>query len=1021
MNKRDQWESLMELAISCHEQGLYKEGIEKAQAALRLEEYIPPTDLAQILNNLASLYDSLGRYEEAEPLYVRALGINEQQLGRDHPVVAINSHNLASLYNSLRRYKEAEPLHVRALAINEQQLGRDHPVVAINLHNLASLYNSLGRYEEAEHFYLRSLEIDKHKLGSSDISVATSLNNLALSYESLGRYVEAERLLLKALAIREQQLGSSDISVANSLNNLALLYESLGRYGESESIYIRALGIYEQQLGKNCPDMVNSLNGLAGLYQSIGRYGEAERCLLRALEITEKQLGRNDLSLATSLNNLASLYDSLRRYEEAERLLLRALEIQEQQLGKDHGDVATSLNNLASLYDSLGRYGESERFYIKALKIDEQRLGSNHPSVAISLNNLASLYDSLGRYEEAKSYFVRALKIKKHQLGINHPSVANSLNNLAGVYYMQRQYGKALEYFHAALTCYYNHLRHEFTYIREQDHQHYLTNIKFTLELLLSFVYTHFKNDRAAIDIIFCAIVLTKALSATATATRNALLHSDRYPHLQPKINQIRNLIAQNNHLDYNDEDRKLREKNLDQIRVIDFEIAQAAPEIMLPDALTIDQKEIALQLPQNSTLIEFIRFDLYNLENDSWGDACYLAFIFHQSHPESIQMVDLGSTKDIDKLVKSFRPAIIADFKQLTTALPKPATIPLSTPIPIPLQPKIDVLEEIQEKLIAPLVPHLITSHIVIAPDGDLCHLPFHFLLPDRIVTYLTTGRDLLHTPSPKPPNRSIVVADPDFQQLPINPPGNSSIANASVQSATIQDLKFDPLPNFGILGKAIAYRLNAQAYYQAAATKAAITNSPCPQILSILTHGFALDATDNETDPMARSGLALSGADLDRSNLLLANEIATLDLHSNDLTILVACETALGEIKPGEGVYGLRRAFSIAGAKTTIATLWNIPVLASVILVEKFFDNLQIHKMGKGAALLEAQKYLRTRSQDELKQTQSGLDALDELKAAKYDLEGVTYPFAHPYFWAAWICLGETGAMESQLLELD
>jgi CHAT domain-containing protein len=433
---------------------------------------------------------------------------------------------------------------------------------------------------------------------------------------------------------------------------------------------------------------------------------------------------------------------------------------------------------------------------------------------------------------------------------------------------------------------------------------------------------------------------------------------------------------------------------------------------MMLPDSSTIDRQAIALKLPSDSILIEFIRFDLYDFEHKSWGDARYLAFILPKSQPDEIQMVDLGASKEIDDLVKLCRGAIIKDFPN--TAKPKiialkPLQIDLGANAAIDLQNS--AISQLRERLIAPLLAYLHSQHLIIAPDGDLCHLPFNILLPDKIVTYLTTGRDLLRTPSTKPASTSLVIADPDFDNA-ANPAPVSPIASQQLQTAGIKDLSFTPLSGFGILGRSIARKLNAQAYYQQAATKNAIVGSKCPHILSILTHGFAHPATDSETDPMARSGLAFSGANLDTNNLLLANEIATLDLHSNDLTILVACETALGEIQPGEGVYGLRRAFSIAGAKTTIATLWAIPVLASVILVERFFDNLQ--KMGKGAALIEAQTYLRTRTQDDLRASRSGRDALDELKEKNYDLNGVECPFTHPFFWAAWICQGETGQME-------
>ena len=91
--------------------------------------------------------------------YRRSLEIREKQLGRDHPDVATSLNNLAALYQAMGRYAEAEPLYRRSLAIREKQLGPDHPDVATSLNNLAALYQAMGRYAEAEPLYRRSLEI----------------------------------------------------------------------------------------------------------------------------------------------------------------------------------------------------------------------------------------------------------------------------------------------------------------------------------------------------------------------------------------------------------------------------------------------------------------------------------------------------------------------------------------------------------------------------------------------------------------------------------------------------------------------------------------------------------------------------------------------------------------------------------------------------------------------------------------------------------------------------------------------
>jgi tetratricopeptide (TPR) repeat protein len=210
-------------------------------------------DVAIRLSRLANLYYDQGRYSDAEPLYLRALAIREQQLGANHPATANSLNNLANLYESIGRYSDTEPLLIRALAIREQQLGANHPAVANSLNNLANLYQSIGRYSDTEPLYLRALEIREQQFGANHPGTNTSLNNLAGLYELVGRYSNAEALYVRALAISKQQLGANHPSTAISLNNLAELYRSIHRYSNAEPLYIRAISILEQQLGVDHP------------------------------------------------------------------------------------------------------------------------------------------------------------------------------------------------------------------------------------------------------------------------------------------------------------------------------------------------------------------------------------------------------------------------------------------------------------------------------------------------------------------------------------------------------------------------------------------------------------------------------------------------------------------------------------------------------------------------------------------------------------------------------------------------
>ncbi|MGB3422128.1 MAG: tetratricopeptide repeat protein [Dolichospermum sp.] len=225
--------------------------------------------LATSLNNLAELYESQGRYNDAEPLYLQSLDIRKCQLGNDHLDVAQSLNNLAVLYESQGRYNDAEPLYLQSLDIRKHQLGNDHPDVAQSLNNLAVLYESQGRFNDAEPLYLQSLDIYKRQLGNDHPNVAQSLNNLAVLYESQGRYNDAEPLYLLSLDIRKRQLGNDHPAVAQSLNNLALLYKSQGKYNEAEPLYLDALAMFERVLGTNHPNTITVRDNLRRLQQQI--------------------------------------------------------------------------------------------------------------------------------------------------------------------------------------------------------------------------------------------------------------------------------------------------------------------------------------------------------------------------------------------------------------------------------------------------------------------------------------------------------------------------------------------------------------------------------------------------------------------------------------------------------------------------------------------------------------------------------------------------------------------------------
>jgi tetratricopeptide (TPR) repeat protein len=316
------------------------------------------------------------------------------------------------LFHAKAAYARAEPLYRRALAIDEASLGKDHPIVASRLNNLAALLRTTNRLGEAEPLYRRALAIDEASLGKDHPTVASILNNLALLLRATNRLGEAEPLFRRALAIDEANYGTDHPAVATRLNNLAALLRDTNRLGEAEPLYRRALALGEASLGRDHPNVASLLNNLALLLHDTNRLGEAEPLLRRALAIDEVSFGKDHPTVATDLNNLAGLLRATNRLGEAEPLLRRALATVEATLGADHPDVTPKIAWLAEVVQATGRLGEAEPLKRRVLAIFlafERTTGYAHPNRDVAIKNYVGLLEAMGKSEPEIAAIIAAL------------------------------------------------------------------------------------------------------------------------------------------------------------------------------------------------------------------------------------------------------------------------------------------------------------------------------------------------------------------------------------------------------------------------------------------------------------------------------------------------------------------------------------------------------------------------------------------------------------------------------------
>ncbi|UKP01125.1 CHAT domain-containing protein [Nostoc sp. UHCC 0870] len=1042
-------------------------------------------DIASSLNNLGKVYDAQGRYQEAEINFSKALEILQKILGTEHPYIASILSNIAGVYQDQGNYIAAEQKFLEVLSMNKRLLSDEHPEVANSLDNLSEVYLIQGKYLAAEQKYQEAYSLRKRFFPEEHPDIAESLSNLGVVFTYQGRYQEAEKQYLEALPMLEKLVGEEHRSIAKILNNLAGLYEEQGKYSQAEQKYLKVLDIQKNLLGTEHPDIADTLNQIAALYRRQGRYSESEQLHLECLGMRKRLLGERHPSVAASLNNLAVLYDDLTQYKQSESLLLEALEVVKSVFGNEHPHVASSMNNLAVVYDFLGRYQEAEKLHLQTLQLRKLLLGEEHIGIATSLNNLGELYFSLGRYQEAEQKYLETLAMRQRLLGESHPDVAFSLNNLATLLAATNRPEESLLCRVRASKINDLMIRNIFAFSSESDRLSFLDKIRNDFDLFVSLVCNHLADSEDAKLTVFLFVLKRKGLTASALAAQNAAFYNGRYPQLTEKFHQLRDLSNQIIHLTFaipDTDDLATNQENLRQLQSrhnnLQKQVAAQVPEIQLSEQLfdlqaMSDDKTLcvyAAALPLNSILVEFVRFEVFDFQaipaqgETQWHPARYLAFIFTAGKADAVQMIDLGIATDIDRLIQAFRLQA-SDYTLPTLAWGKASQAPKLRVKSYNPTPAIELSQALFEP-IRDLVKD--GKHLIIAPDGNLNLVPFQvlpidatgsrLLMDEYTISYLGVGREILRSKVQLPTDSisaPLIIADPDFD---LSGTGDWGLgtgdwennARLDVRSFQLHDHFTEtgllPAPGTRFLGESVAKKLpDAKLYLGAEALETRLTNSNCPRIMLIATHGlFQSDfepqpvtkrrnllsmerlRTTKVENPMLRSGLALAGANTwlaggtlplaAGKGFVFAQDIANLDLSANELTVLSACDTARGDIKIGEGVFGLRRAFAVAGAKTLVMSLWSVPDKVTSLLMERFFDNLQ-YGMGRSEALHSAQHYIRKITVKQLRESALGLEVLKELLAVKelsangkIDCQEDDTPLEHPFYWGAWICQGNT-----------
>jgi CHAT domain-containing protein/Tfp pilus assembly protein PilF len=993
---------------------LLERGLAIREAAFGPDHVLVASALLKLGGLLITLHDDAG----AKVLLERAQRIRETVYGADHPDTVRTLVNLAILYQETGDYTAARQRYERALVLCEKM----RPADLLTLHVLTGVAVVLselgGDFAGSARLNERLLALTERAYGPTDPRLRTPLENLAMDRRDLGDYDAAKALAERSLTIAERALGPKHSEVARSLHTLATILAGMGEYSEAMRLFERATRINEEAMRPSDPERARASWFIRDLLPLSG-YGSDDMDLFeQVLAIREGNGGLGNPRTAESLSNLAAVLSSEEDYRRKRPLFERALEAQEKFLGPDHPEVAASATNLGHVLSRIGEDEAAKPLYERALSIWEKSLDADHPKVATALVNLARFNVSTGNYDDARPLLARALAIQEKSLGPEHPDVAVTL---IGGAELAAHSGATIEAFAIAARAEalsQEHVRLTVRTLPERQALAYASSQPSGVDLMLRLVSTR-SGDSEMSAAAWDAIIRARGMVLDEVAARHRSASAGEAKEIAELANalaaarqRLAGLAVRGIRNDPPERYRRL----LDQARAekdrAERDLAEKSARFREDQSRSrVGIPELTAALPDDSALVAFVRYRGEGLDH-------YLAFVLRGGDGVPA-VVPLGTAARIDGLIVQWRRQLDQEAIAAGRAAERGEAAYRRA------------AGELRQQIWDPLLPHLSNAtRIFVVPDGAL-HLVSFGALPTttsrylvetgRLIHYLSAERDLVPTEARRQAGGGLLaLGGPAFDESGQAPVASKAFFRGARSACSdFQSMKFDPLPAslkevdevVTLWNRAHARTPETIRLTGAAASESAFKSEAAGRrVLHLATHGFFLggrcasgldppaastpagaSAKIARENPLLLSGLILAGANrrnaaaLDQEDgVLTAEEVAALNLSDVEWAVLSGCDTGAGEVRAGEGVFGLRRAFQVAGAKTVIMSLWPVEDQATRQWMTTLYEGRLMKKLGTAEAVREA-----------------SLAVLRQRRA-----KGLG---SHPFYWAAFVAAGD------------
>ncbi|MDP1563458.1 MAG: CHAT domain-containing protein [Pirellulaceae bacterium] len=1009
--------------------------LEESLASAHLHFPYEHPEIAKSLNNLAFLRTKSGREADAEVLLAESLAVRKRLFGADHQDVALGCNNLAALLYSLGRTNEAEKLYAEAIEIYRHAFGRDDPDLALAICNLATCLEAQGRADEAELRSAEALAMYRRVDPADSLGFADTLHVHGSILVSMGRLAEAELFLEEALDMQKRLFRGDHSNVAKCLASLASLYYELGRSSEAELLLEESLAMMNRFNDKDHSEIARIITNLAVVRQSLGRDFETELLLRESLAINRRLYLGDHPSTASTLANMASLNRSLGRTSDAEILFREALSMRRRLFPGDHADVASVLQNLASLLCELGKTDEVESLVTEALAINRRLYLIDHPQMALGLHAAACVRRRLQQVAAAETLFRESLAMQKRLFPGDHPRVASTLNDLAYTISSVGQLHEAVDLYQESLAS--------IDRMRRQVRGDVLDFTAYSDELSLRKTAQRFAavltnlnkassaigvlergNNRVALDLFgggrrAAERAFRVTGSSDSIARYDSAISVEAAARAELLESEIRMSRAE-------DEDKQVWSEQVAAARTkLSESTAKVFDELrdLIPQMDPLTGEEVLSQLRDGQGLIAWV-----------WAGNGPVLLV---ARDHQVFGFRLANSEDATSSLAD----MLTILRTWTSVRPNNASV--SNEILIN-----KVREEIlpaaaREKLLG-------LKSLIAVPDGPVQGIPLEFFLPDMPFTYAPSATIALYLQRATEENNqsgtnAIVLGDPLFFNVTndastLDRSGDAFSAHVSaVEQVRLYGKSLTPLPGTRLEGMVVASLLGADANLllgaDATAPKLneAIESNP-PRVLHLATHGLM---GSSERPLLASLALTTPAEPTlgDTGFVTLEDILSTWGarLKGTELVVLSACDTARG-VQKGDTSMALPLGLFVCGAETVIASQWKVDDTATALLMSRFYANwlgktdservidgvtfAPGQSLSKLAALREAQAWLRGLNSEQVATITAAMSGTDGAKAVTQftrggddelaDANGSDFPFAHPFYWSAFVLYG-------------